>query len=284
MENSKHDNSNFWKPGTSQQKNRSSYLFLLSPKVFLQFFRHRILASWSHWLSRTVGGRCSSCHLGGCLTMHCTPGAADVGTCGLPSGGRNGSGSFTKLPLGSEGTQKKTKHVLLEVVSICLKWIHYHESMIVCINLFDSSDIVHRCTSFWWESLSHIFDRGCVRGYLFVHVHTTQEVQPWEPFILVTFAVLKTVLSLFMLLIICLFFSMLSVWTILCVSFWVVVKPWTIFVQQRCGGPSSNTSCCCLATTPEGACNSSRSGWILTWWTWTRWFNVTFWSPVGGHS
>ena len=76
--------------------------------------------------------------------MHCTPGTADDDACGL----RNGSGSFTKLPLGSEGTQKKTTHMLLEVVSICLKWIHYQESMIVCMNLFDSSDIVHRCTSF----------------------------------------------------------------------------------------------------------------------------------------
>lgn len=57
-----------------------------------------------------------------------------------------------KLPLGSEGTQKKTTHVLLEVVSICWKWIHYHESMIVCINLFDSSDIVHQrnCSESWW--------------------------------------------------------------------------------------------------------------------------------------
>lgn len=84
----KHDNSNFWKNATSQTKKIAVHICFCCPPKFSSSFSHILRqASESQWLSRTVGGRCSSCHLGGCLTMHCTPGAADDDACGLPNFG-----------------------------------------------------------------------------------------------------------------------------------------------------------------------------------------------------
>ena len=97
----KHDNSNFWKNATSQTKKICSLFKLCCPPIcFLQFFPHLAPSIWVPMAtSGPVGGRCSSCHLGGCLTMHCTPGAADDDACGLPILGAEWERKFHEVAL-----------------------------------------------------------------------------------------------------------------------------------------------------------------------------------------